>query len=95
MEKPSGVPAEIARQTEETLEAFRRDHRELPAFRADVLWADADDVVTDAVAYLNDREADDDPQADRERPRTNHRTVCKPTPGYQKPLEFVKEGIRR
>ena len=89
MEKPT-IPDGIRTQTAEVMAGALQS---LPGFRADVLWADADDVVSDAVVYTGDHVARKAPDAPAGR-KTNHRTVCKPTADYQTPLTFVRYGRR-
>ena len=62
------------------------DHLAMECFRAHILWAD-NDAIVNGERYRKDPECKNLP------PGTNHRTVCKPTKLYQRPLKFVESGV--
>jgi pimeloyl-ACP methyl ester carboxylesterase len=79
--QPSSV---FLRETRRRTEAALAGNRsaELKGLRANILWANPDDVV------LTERYSSDRP--DRSADNTTHRSVCKPDAAYDLPWDFVE-----
>ncbi len=76
----SSVLAGLRSETERYAERYPQ----LRALAAHILWGKSDGIVTDE-SYAPDR-------ADTEAGKS-HTAVCKPTPSYCRPLDFVQRGL--
>ena len=76
----STIVPNLQKDTTELAQRFPQ----LPAFRADILWADRDDIVTDQ-KYFWDKNCG-------RAAGTNHVSVCKPRRSYRQPLDLVTSG---
>lgn len=65
-------------------EAYAAHFTELPAFRADILWARPENIVEDEAYNIDE---------DEERRGKSHTAVCKPTKEYLDPLDLVVNGL--
>jgi hypothetical protein len=62
------------------------EYLQMGCFRAHILWADDDNVVT-SESYQRDLVCRNLPSG------TTHTSICKPNWGYKMPIEFVEKGV--
>jgi len=74
----------VVSKLEETTTQLAERFKNLPAFRADILWAERDDIVVDQ-KYFWDNDCG-------RAVGTDHVSVCKPGRGYRQPLDLVARG---
>lgn len=87
--RSGSVPLESVRS--ET-ERARAEYKDCPALYADVMWGEEENVVFD-INYADDRNYPPDAGGGRSIAGKNHQTICKPTDGFDEPVQMVIHGL--